>query len=234
MADAHDEIQAFFDGWQIYQTVIAQDYMNHRAIHAAVRDLLTARSTPFTLLDLGCGDASQIALTLRDVPVEQYTGVDLSPHALALARENVEAEGTDEVEVVHDDLLHFVRTTTLGARDVIHSGFALHHLQRGEKATAFAAIAQLLKPGGQFILYDIVRQPHESREAYLNRYLTTIDAEWTALSLAERAKARVHITTYDFPETEATLLEHAAQAGLTQQVFYRDAVHIGLVFERSL
>ena len=46
MADAHDEIQAFFDGWQIYQTVIAEDYMNHRAIHAAVRGLLEAAEGP--------------------------------------------------------------------------------------------------------------------------------------------------------------------------------------------
>jgi len=234
MADAHDEIQAFFDGWQIYQTVIAEDYMNHRAIHAAVGELLAARAAPFTILDLGCGDASQLALTLRDLPVRQYTGVDLSPHALALAHENTTGAGIADVDVVHDDLLHFVQTSAPSSYDVIHSGFALHHLQQDEKAAAFAAIAQLLKPDGQFILYDIVRQSHESREAYLNRYLTTIDAEWTALSLAERAKARVHITTYDFPETEATLLEQATQAGLTQQVFYRDAVHIGLAFKRGL
>ncbi|MEM6646255.1 MAG: class I SAM-dependent methyltransferase [Bacteroidota bacterium] len=232
MAAAHDEIQAFFDGWKIYQTVIAEDYMNHRAIHAAVRELLAARSAPFTVLDLGCGDASQVALSLQGLPVRRYTGVDLSPHALALARQNVEAVGVADVDVIHNDLLRFIQHTALGGVDVIHSGFALHHLQRGEKAQALAAIATLLQPDGQLILYDIVHRPDETRETYLDRYLATIDAEWDALSRAERAKARAHITTYDFPETEATLLDQAAEAGLTHHVFYRDAVHIGVVFAR--
>ncbi|GAB5520118.1 MAG: hypothetical protein RhofKO_23690 [Rhodothermales bacterium] len=234
MSDAHNEIQAFFDGWQIYQTVIAEDYMNHRAIHAAVRDLLSASGEPFALLDLGCGDASQLALGLRGLPVRRCTGVDLSPHALKLARQNLEAAGDFGVDVVHDDLLHFVQTTSLEHVEAIHSGFALHHLKHDEKAAAFRAIAKLLAPDGQFILYDIVRQPDETREVYLDRYLTTIDREWNALSRAERAKARGHITTYDFPETETTLVAQAAEAGLTHRVFYRDAVHIGLVFRRGI
>ena len=234
MADAHDEIQAFFDGWQIYQTVIAEDYMNHRAIHAAVRGLLEAEEAPFALLDLGSGDASQLALGLHGLPVRQCTAVDLSPHALKLAQQNLEAAGNFSVEVVHDDLLHFVQTTSLRNLEAVHSGFALHHLQRDEKAAAFRAIARLLAPDGQFILYDIVRRPDETREAYLDRYLTVIDADWNALSRADRAKARGHITTYDFPETEATLIAEAAEAGLTHRVFYRDAVHVGLVFHRGV
>ena len=58
----HIEIDEFFDQWRLYDAVIRHNYMTHREIHAAIHGQLAKFDVSAgTLLDLGCGDASQIA-----------------------------------------------------------------------------------------------------------------------------------------------------------------------------
>ena len=80
----------FVDTWEVYRKLVAANYMFHRELYNEVEKRLTpADGQPFSLLDLGCGDAATLAPVLRRLPVSRYLGVDLSPVALELAAANL-------------------------------------------------------------------------------------------------------------------------------------------------
>ena len=47
----------------------------------------------------------------------------------------------------------------------------------------------------------------------MHRLTTVMQDDWTALSLDQRRRAVQHVLTSDYPETEAWMQTHAAQAG---------------------
>jgi SAM-dependent methyltransferase len=88
-----DPIYIFRKTWATYQKVISNNLMFHREITTAVRKLLESRQGPLNVLDLGCGDAAHISKILNPDQVAEYCGCDLSPYALDVARNNLEAFG---------------------------------------------------------------------------------------------------------------------------------------------
>ena len=84
----------------IYRRVVEADYMSHRAFFRVLHDLLTARSAPFSLLDLACGDAACSVGALCGTKVSDYTAVDLAEPALSLAASNARSLRC-ATEVVH-------------------------------------------------------------------------------------------------------------------------------------
>ena len=99
---------------------------------------------PFSILDLGCGDAATLAPLLEGLALQRYKGVDLSETALALAAENLKVL-TCPVELAQE--AHLGRTGRGWPHDVIYSSFALHHLPTGQKAEFFRLAAQRLDQG---------------------------------------------------------------------------------------
>ena len=91
MNTRHSEIAGFFNEWSIYQKVLKNNYMFHEEVYGAVQKLLAERlqGWTFSLLDLGCGDASYIARALVGTTIRQYTGFDLSDTAIAIAKRNL-------------------------------------------------------------------------------------------------------------------------------------------------
>ena len=87
---------------QVYQKLLAVDFLFHNSLYNAVEEALLSRwgsgcatHTPLAMLDLGCGDAQQAAATLARcgapsgaLRLASYTGVDVSPPTLAIARRN--------------------------------------------------------------------------------------------------------------------------------------------------
>lgn len=84
--------------------MLAMDFLYHKMLYRGVQHLLlsrwgtssSAQPQPLDMLDLGCGDAQQIAATLAQcgapigaLPLASYTGVDMSPPALAIAQQNL-------------------------------------------------------------------------------------------------------------------------------------------------
>lgn len=82
-----------FDGLDFFVTkeVLIPRHDTETLVEAAVRHAPQAR----TVLDIGTGSGC-IAISLaRRLPLAAITAVDLSPHALAVARRNAEQHGTD-------------------------------------------------------------------------------------------------------------------------------------------
>ena len=77
----------FFRVWDTYAKVVAANYMFHRELGGeSSRRCASVSGRPFSVLDLGCGDAATFAPLLEGLSLTSYQGVDLSEAALALAK----------------------------------------------------------------------------------------------------------------------------------------------------
>lgn len=204
--------QNLFDRWSLYAKVVDANCMFHREIGDAVEAALRARfaGRPFALLDLGCGDAAQLAPRLSHFNVKRYLGVDLSQPALDLARKNLAALACP-VDLQCGDLLESLSGHPI---DVIHASFSLHHLPTDRKAEFFRRAAARLAPGGLLLLIDVMREEDETLGLYHRRYCERLRSSWTALAPQERAEICAHIVANDFPEPYSTLATQAEAAGL--------------------
>lgn len=208
MTAEDDAVARFFSNWAMYRAVIDSDSMDHHRIYTEVGGILRRRREPFTLMDLGCGDAAGVAVAVRDTAIAKFTGVDNAAPALALAGETF--TGVDfEVALVEQGLETAVRDDHTA--DVVVMAFALHHFQSPEKREILASIRQRLNPGGELLLIDLVRQPGQSRAEYLEAYLDYVrtwplpDHIVTAIS--------DHVTGFDFPEEVGTQPQWGLAAG---------------------
>lgn len=222
---SYQQIEQFFDGWEVYQKLLVHNYMYHREITAAVRQFLAATFTrPFTLLDLGCGDASAMVPVLSDpdIRVGHYTGLDMSQTALGLAAQNLA-----HLPCAQDFIKGNYASELAGLAvqvDVVYNSYSLHHLSHAEKAAYFATSAARLTPGGYHIVVDAVCPPNGGRAAYLDYFCNQVNVAFTELASGERAAMIEHVRLSDYPETSAELDRLASAAGLGSQItlFERD------------
>lgn len=206
---------AIFARWQVYKSIIDRDFMRHREISAAIHAFVKERfQKRFSLLDLGCGDATSIPHTFAGTPLARYTGVDASAAALEAAARHLAAVPFD-VTLVEKDLLTYLTTTAVtdGPRpDVILAGYVVHHLSFEEKRRFFTLCREALAPGGSLVFYDLFRRPAETRDECVTAYTELIATRWALVGEALDNTCR-HVREYDFPETVATITALTRDAG---------------------
>lgn len=208
---------SFFETWDTYQKVVASNCMYHREIGATLHEALRSRfdQKPFSLLDLGCGDAATLVPLLKGLRLTRYKGVDLAQAALLLAAENLESLNCP-VQLDRADILEAL--TENETYDVIQASFVLHHLPLEQKTEFFRRVAQRLNPRGMLLLTDVVREEDESLDTYLGRYCSWLRTEWPALDTKEKDMITDHIMHNDLPEPFSMLDREAQAAGLTPGV----------------
>jgi tRNA (cmo5U34)-methyltransferase len=108
------------------------------------------------ILDLGTGTGETLARVLPLHSSARIEGVDESDRMLAVARTLLEEY---DVTLQVADLLDPLPT---GPFDLVVSALAIHHLDGPGKATLFARVAQALRPGGRFVLGDVILPPDAS------------------------------------------------------------------------
>ncbi|MEZ5447574.1 MAG: class I SAM-dependent methyltransferase [Thiolinea sp.] len=127
------QIQQFDNQRAIYHHAIAENYMAHREIHTAIQQHLNALyDKPFSVLDLGCGEAEFISKTLKATLIKRYTGIDRSNKALKQARKNLDATGI-KANLLQGDHTDFKALVADKKFRVIIIGFSLYQLQAEEK-----------------------------------------------------------------------------------------------------
>ncbi|MEG0849391.1 MAG: class I SAM-dependent methyltransferase [Flavobacterium sp.] len=117
------------------------------------------------VLDIGCGAGNYTLMMLSKVPNLNCTLVDLSLPMLDKAFERVSAETKGKVEIKQGD----IREIDLkeNSFDIILAGAVLHHLRDDQDwETTFAKIFKLLKPGGCFMISDLITQDTELLNEY--------------------------------------------------------------------
>ncbi|MBW4552523.1 MAG: methyltransferase domain-containing protein [Aphanocapsa sp. GSE-SYN-MK-11-07L] len=217
------EVAEFFtDQWQLYRKILQANYMSHQQFYTALNCFFQDYAAPFQLLELGCGDASLTLQALQAAAITDYVGVDLSETALALAAQNF-AHQSFSHQFYQGDFCQWLPTHT-ASYDLVLASFSVHHLSLAAKANLFGQIQAHLKPGGKFLLLDVMRRDQESRDDYMQRYLAHIQQDWTQMQPQEVAAINQHITEYDFPETLAELEDLAQINGFqTAECLYTDA-----------
>ena len=223
-------IAAFFQGWQLYQSVVQNNCMEHREIGTALRSVFEANDHGFSVLDLGCGDSSMAIKALEGLRVSNYTGVDLTAPALEIARANF--SGTYSATWVHANMVDYIASSNQQF-DVIMTSFAMHHLPADIKQAWLVDIAKHLTPMGCLVLIDTCCPLGKSRDETVQTYLDLI-ADWP-LSPADKATIATHMWSSDFPESEAFMDAALTAAGLNHITIYhhQHGLQVGYLCSRS-
>ncbi len=224
----------FATHWNIYQKIIVHNYMLHAEFAGqtalAFKKLDTAQ--PLKVLDLGCGDAHQIAEQLKLQPVDSYTGYDLSAVALQHAKRNLTSVGCT-THLIEAELQSFAAQEHR-MFDVIYSSYAIHHLQDGQKQQLLRDCFKSLRGKGAVIVIDIIRGEDQAKEEYVEQYISGIENYWAQLTPDEKGLIYEHIRNYDFPSSIIQLSSWAMEAGFTvEQSPVLDQMHKMLVLHKQ-
>lgn len=110
--------------------------------------------TPGRALDLGCGPGrNALHLAARGFTVD---AVDLSPTAVAWARERAREAGADgpgsRLRFHRGDAFALVGTEVTGPYELVYDSGCFHHLPPHRRVSYLALLDRLLAPGGMFAL----------------------------------------------------------------------------------
>lgn len=117
------------------------------------------------LLDIGCGAGNYSLMMLTKIPNLNCTLIDLSKPMLDKAFERVSKNTKNEVTMLQGD----IREVELHENyyDIILAGAVLHHLRDdNDWLTTFQKIFKLLRPGGCFMISDLITQDTDSLSEY--------------------------------------------------------------------
>ncbi|MES2649545.1 MAG: class I SAM-dependent methyltransferase [Bacteroidota bacterium] len=222
--------QIFTDNWKVYQKVIQHDYMHHVAFGTELFKTINARDKPagLSVLDIGCGDASQFCSNLQNQKLATYTGYDLSEPALMLAKENL-AFISENVHLLQGDMQELLQQEN-GMFDIIYSSFAIHHLQDNTKQQLLQECYNHLNKNGILVYTDIFLSIEQSRTEYRAAYTDNMNSNWTMLNDSEKQLIFDHINTFDFPASINDVKTWLTSTGFTiKQIVQPDAWHYMII-----
>jgi tRNA (cmo5U34)-methyltransferase len=139
------------------------------------------------ILELGTGTGETALRVLAHHPEARLIGIDESDSMLDQARRALPDPVELRVSRLQDPLPE-------GPFDLVFSALTVHHLEPGEKAELFRRVAEALRPGGRFVLGDVV-VPEAAEDA-----VTPITEG------------------FDLPDSVADQLEWLAAAGFSARV----------------
>lgn len=206
-------LEQFQQQWASYQKLVDADCLAHKQVGTILHATLgRAFAQPFSLLDIACGDASEMRQALAGTNIRHYHGIDLSEPALELAAANLK-DMTFEVELDHRDFIEALSARPEPA-DMSWCSLSIHHLPTDGKRRLMQALRSSAR--AFLMIYEPTRQDGEKREAYLERFRRVNRPVWTMLSPEEWAQIDHHVTNCDLPETTAEWLDLGRQAGFSQ------------------
>ncbi len=148
--DSESQVKAYALAGRI-DGVMASSYLFHSArISQTIQGCAT-------VLDLGCGPATQLCQVAELNERTRFIGVDLSSEMLDNAKHYAAECRVKNVEFVQDDI---TRLSSIADRscDAVISTMALHHLPSDALLeNCFRNITRVLKPGGAIYLTDFGR-----------------------------------------------------------------------------
>jgi arsenite methyltransferase len=120
-----------------------------------------------TVLDLGCGPGTLLAMCAKLNPESRFIGVDLSDGMLAMAQTSVQQQQIDNVELRRADISALADFADRSI-DAVVSTFSLHHLPSLEAlARTFGEIDRVLADRGGLFLLDLAHLKSERSIHYI-------------------------------------------------------------------
>ncbi len=132
---------------------------------------LLALNKQSTILDMGCGTGA-FAIHAAGYYKKIYA-VDVSELMINHARRKANEAGIDNIEFCHGGFLTYEHKDK--PVDGIVCSLVLHHLPDFWKQAALTRLAQMLKPGGRFLLFDVVFSFDINKyKASIEKYIKTM------------------------------------------------------------
>jgi tRNA (cmo5U34)-methyltransferase len=132
-----------------YMDLMRQEVPAYERLQQAVAQA-SADMAVGSVLDLGTGTGETLAAVLGAHAGATAVGVDKNDAMLAAAQRRLAGESVEFLEAQLTDPL------PAGPFDLAVSALAIHHLEGPDKAALFGRIAGVLRPGGRFVLGDVV------------------------------------------------------------------------------
>jgi tRNA (cmo5U34)-methyltransferase len=145
MVNRPDGYQFHFDPATYLETIRAEVPAYDELQDAVAQATAGIHAERVLELGVGTGQTSRRVLDLH--PAAELVGIDESAEMLAAASADVAADL--RVNRLQDPLPG-------GTFDLVVSALAVHHLDGAGKADLFARVADRLRPGGRFVLGDVV------------------------------------------------------------------------------
>lgn len=120
------------------------------------------------VLEVACGTGRAGEQLLRALPHASYTGVDLSPYYVDVARERLAAAGHEvSLVVANGEALPLPDASF----DAVFSVYLFHELPRNARRKVWAEMRRVLRPGGCLVIEDSL-QPKDAGELgiFLERF----------------------------------------------------------------
>jgi putative AdoMet-dependent methyltransferase len=128
-----------------------QKFRNYQKDTEAVLRALSFEQPP-TLIDMGCGTG---AFALHAAPhCQTIYAVDVSPAMLAYTQRQAQQAKLDNLVFCQGGFLTYEHAAA--PVDAVVSVAVLHHLPDFWKQIGLRRVAQMLRPGGRFYLFDVV------------------------------------------------------------------------------
>ncbi len=172
--------------------LVIPDYNAFHRIPLALIDL--ERVAP-VVLDLGCGPGTMTERVLERWPRAHVTLVDYNREMLEVSRKRFESH--DDFSYICDDFM----LANLGWMrcDLVVTSLTLHHQVSAEKRALFARVFDTLRPGGYFVLCDLVCASTPETEArQIRAWCNYVRGAYTS---AQDAEKLLNSTRFDKPDT---------------------------------
>jgi SAM-dependent methyltransferase len=153
-AVGEDQVEAALGGQfhfnpDTYEEMIKVDLPDYDAFQAAVV-AGSGDGGVRSILELGTGTGETARRLLARFPDASLIGVDESEGMLSFAR------GALPTERVGLSVARLQDPLPTGEFDLVASALCVHHLDGAEKADLFVRVREALRPGGRFVLGDVV------------------------------------------------------------------------------
>jgi ubiquinone/menaquinone biosynthesis C-methylase UbiE len=124
-----------------------------RSSSSAIARELCAQRLGRDVLEIGVGSGSVAQRLLSDTPELVWTAIDIDPHMTQAAATRLRGFAGASVKTADATAMPFPDDSF----DSVVSCLMLHHIIDWERA--LAEVARVLRPGGTFVGYDLVRTP---------------------------------------------------------------------------
>lgn len=201
----------FNANWNRYINAVNANTLYHREMFAELRKFIEMHfsTAPFNFVDIGCGDSHSVAQVLVETAINKYIGVDAAKDVLKLAALSLENVHCDK-ELICEDMVkaipHLARPI-----DIIFTSYAVHHLSTQQKFDFILSCQQKLEPNRFFIMVDVVLNPNQTRDEWLQVLRNRMQTANPDIDKDEIDLRMNHAAADDHPDSVETFRAFAEQ-----------------------